>query len=234
MDNRKISLCITTYNRYELTLEAFAQVANDERISEIVIVDDCSESEIYKKLETAVSFCKKVKLFYNLVNEDCYRNKRTAVSFSSNEWCVIWDSDNIMTTDYLDKIFAIDNWDENTFYQPAFARPLFDFSAYAGMTINRHNVAEIFDRPMASTMFNAMNYFVNRDRYLEVWQSDIDPHTADSILQNYNHLANGGEIYVVPHLEYDHRVHNGSHYKLNNHKTGNLYEIIEIKMKQLK
>jgi glycosyltransferase involved in cell wall biosynthesis len=44
---RKISLCLTNYNRKELLMESFAHVLNDERISEIIISDDHSDEDIY-------------------------------------------------------------------------------------------------------------------------------------------------------------------------------------------
>lgn len=234
MDKRRISLCLTSFQRYTETLEAFVQVANDERVSEIIIVDDCSGRKIYEQLELAVSFCPKVRLFQNEENVDCYRNKAISVGLASNEWVVVFDSDNIMTADYLDKIFAIEKWDEETVYQPSFASPNFNFTEYEGSTIGKHNVALYLDLRMVTTMFNAMNYFVNRKKYLEVWQSDINPHTADSILQNYNHFKSGGKMYVVPGLHYEHRINSDSHYKNNVHLTGDLYQQIENQIRQLK
>jgi hypothetical protein len=79
-----------------------------------------------------------------------------------------------------------------------------------------------------------MNYFVNCKEYIKVWQPDIKPHTADSILQNYNWFASGNKMMVVPGLSYFHRVHEGSHYQQNVHLTGNLYSDIIEKLKLLK
>lgn len=183
-----LTLCITSWQRYQETLESFVQVANNDKISEIIIVDDCSDLDVYKKLETAVSFCSKVKLFRNLFNRDCYENKKTAVGYSNNKRCLIWDSDNILTNEFIEHLYSIPVWEDDTIYQPSWAKPLFDFRQYEGMTITKENVSEYIDKPMFSTMLNAMNHMVNRDMYLDVHQSDINPHTADSILQNYNHL----------------------------------------------
>jgi len=103
---RTISLCITSWQRYQETLESFVQVANNDKISEIIIVDDCSDLDVFKKLEMAVSFCPKVKLFRNIFNRDCYENKMTAISYSNNKRCIIWDSDNTLTNDFIDKLYA--------------------------------------------------------------------------------------------------------------------------------
>lgn len=231
---RTISVCITSWQRFEMTLESFIQVVDNDKISEIIIVDDASDIDIYKKLETAVSFNPKIKLFRNLFNRNCYENKKTAISYSNNKRCLIWDSDNILTNDFIEKLYSIPVWEDDTIYQPAWAQPLFNFREYEGVTFTKENIAEYIDKPMVSTMMNAMNHMVNRDMYLQVHQEGINPHTADSILQNYNHLKSGGKIYVVPEMFYEHRVHPASHYKNNVHLTGTLYQEIENKIRQLK
>lgn len=45
-----LSLAITHYNRYEMVVESFAQVIDDVRLSEILIMDDCSTDGSYEKL----------------------------------------------------------------------------------------------------------------------------------------------------------------------------------------
>ena len=68
-------------------------------------------------------------------------------------------------------------------------------------------------------MLNAMNFFINRDEYLKVWDGSINPVTSDSIYFNYCWLNAGNKIYVTPNMQYEHTVHDGSHYQLNNKKT---------------
>lgn len=239
MEDRKISLCLTNYNRVDLLFESFAQVIDDERISEIVISDDCSDLTIYQQVKGTVSalnalYGDKIRLFRNINNRDCYENKMIAISLASNEFCIIFDSDNTLDKSYLDRIYEIPQWDNHTAYMPCFAQPLFNYQAYEGITLTKENIAEYIDKPMVSTCCNCMNYFVNREQYLKSWQKDITPHTADSLLQNYNWLKDGNKIFIVPNLFYTHLVHDGSHYKNNVHLTGNLYQEIEEKIKQLK
>ncbi len=232
MDNRKITLAITSWERVSLTLESFAQVLDSPFIDEIVIVDDCSHPKVYEQLKNSLTN-EKIKLYRNEVNLDCYRCKHRAVELSSNEWLILLDSDNIITKEYIDRLYEIPEWDPNTFYQPSFAKPHFDFREFEGYVIKKWNIAQHFDRPMWETLFNAANYFVNRDRYLEVWDGSVDPHSSDSIYQNFNHIKSGGEIRVVPGLFYEHRVHDASHYKLNNHKSPEFYKQIVEAIKQL-
>lgn len=231
---RKISICIPTYQRTDLLFKSFEQVYDDDRVEEIVIVDDASDLEVFEQIRQRSFNLPKIKLHRNVQNRDCYENKYTALSFASNDWCILLDSDNIIGKGYLDKIFEIENWEQDTAYMPAFAAPLFDYKFFAGQTYSKENVSDYIRMHMFDTMLNCANYFVNRHQYIRIWQPDINPHTADSILQNYNWFAAGNKMYVVPGLEYFHRVHEGSHYRQNVHKTGNLYNEILEKLKLLK
>lgn len=221
MDNRKISLCIPHYNRFNMVKEAFVNVIVDERIGEIVISDDCSTDGSYEKLielygKYGNGF---VKLFHNNSNQDCYWNKRIAIEHTTNDWCILLDSDNIIDTTYLDALFAIPEWQTDTIYTPQFAKPAFDFRAFAGITLTKDNIRHHIDLPGLETCLNACNYFVNRDEYLLCFDGSADPVTSDSIFYCYNWLRSGNQIHVVPGLEYEHRIHSGSHYQNNVHKT---------------
>jgi len=237
-----ISVCITTFNRTDLLFESFAQIENDERVSEIVIVDDHSTLDIQWILADRLKG-PKFKFITNERNLGCYANKREAVSRASSEWVILFDSDNILTPQYIDRIenLMIAGVNLKTLYQPEFARPHFNFAEFSGINFTKANVAKHAAHNVTfCTMLNAMNYFVNRDEYLRVWENRLEPWTADSLFQNYNWLNAGNSIYVVPGLEYDHRVHEGSHYKEHFRKTEsagsngrNLYNEMVSKLKLL-
>lgn len=217
-DQRKVSLCVPTYNRVDMTIRAFSKVINDLRIDEIVIVDDSSDLPIYHDLQKALFEFPKVKLYRNVLNQDCYFNKRTAISFAKNDYCILLDSDNIIDIDYLDKIFEYE-WRDKVIFTPEFALPHFDFRAYSGLTFNRTNISEYIDKPMFEVMCNAANYFVNKMEYLKVFDEKTNPVTSDSIYMVLNWLKNDGSIFVVPGLQYVHTVHKGSHYQNNVNRT---------------
>ena len=229
-----ISLCLTTYQRTDLLFESFRQVIDDDRISEIVIVDDHSSMDYFNRVFEYTRSIPKVKLFRNEKNLDCYRNKREAVSKATNEWVILFDSDNILTKEYVDAICKQD-FQKDTILQPCAARPHFVFVKHSGLIIDKHNVSVRIDDGPFSTMLNAMNYFVNRDEFLRVWDGSVDPVTSDSLFQNYNWFKAGNSIYVVPGLEYEHRVHNGSHYQNNVRRTPQgFHDSIIQKLKELK
>lgn len=232
---RKISICIPTWNRYEMTIKAIEQVIDDNRISEIVIVDDCSTNGDDKRLlEWSTDKKRLVTVYKNDTNLDCYRNKHQAIAKATGDWCILFDSDNILTTEYIDTLYNIPEWGIHTIYQPVYSRPHFDFRNYAGLTLTRMNVSQFTDTNIM-TALNAMNFFINREQYIKVWDGSIDPVTSDSIYFNYCWLSAGNKIYMTPELEYDHIVHSGSHYQNNVNRTAKgFHEDIINKLKQLR
>ena len=253
---REITLAITHHNRYWFLLECIDDVLHDERIREIVIVDDCSTDGSYEKLTAHFASNPKVKIFRNETNLDCYRNKREAIAKSTSDWVILFDSDNVITKAYLDALYRIESWDPRVIYCPDFAQPHFDYTAFADRLIDRHQLRRIYDAdppipplsvrrrtirvpPPANgsvrygTLLNTCNYFVFRPGYLEVWDGSVDPHTADTIYQAYNWLKSGRSVFVVPGLRYHHRIHEESHYKKNKHLTGNFLFEVEQKLKAL-
>ena len=205
------------------------------RISEICISDDYSNDGSFEKLTRwATKKFPRVSLYRNAKNLDCYANKHRAVQLARHDWVILFDDDNILPTSYLDILFKLPQWDTQTVYCPDFAQPHFDYTAFSGQTVTRENVAGLMPKPHFATALNTANYFFHKWTWLGVWDDTVNPHTADSIYQAYRLLAAGKQLHVTSGLRYFHRVHNGSHYKNNVHKTGNFAAEVEAKLKSLK
>lgn len=234
---RTVSLAIPTYNRFDFLTECISYVIDDPRIGEIVVSDDASTDGSYEKLQTLFKSHPKVKLFRNGSNVDCYRNKALAVERATLPWVILFDDDNVLPKDYLDtlygKIWEV-TWQEDTVYCPDYAEPYFDYTAFGGSLVNRSNVAEFMKKPHFSTALNTANYFFHREHWLRVWDSLVEPNTADSIYQAYRLLSGGCQLMFVRGLRYFHRVHEKSHYKLNVHRTGNFASKVEEMLRQLR
>ena len=239
MSERTIGIAIPVYNRFELLFKSFEKVLANDSVAEITIVDDASHVDIYDKIVEKAKENEKIKVFRNVTNRDCYYNKYTAIAYSNQEWNILLDSDNVIDFNYLFKIFQTQDWQENTAYLPSFAAPHFDYRKYEGIEITSHNVAEFMGDSTFQTMLNTHNHFVNKKFYMKVWDAETNPNTSDSIYMNYLWLKNGGKLFVVPGLTYEHRVDNHGdeqrgHYQCNHLKTGNFhYEVLE-KLRQLK
>lgn len=224
MDNRKVSISIPNYNRVDVLIESFSKVLSDERVEGIHIQDDASDIEIFKQVKAILDVLNtthnnKITLGRNLTNQDCFRNKYHSVLGANTEWVILLDSDNIIDTDYLDRLYEIENWDANTIYTPESAYPNFDFTAYSGLEVSKENVSEYIDKPMFETMLNASNYFINKDTWISVWDGSVNPVTSDSIYVCMKWLQTGKKIKILKGLKYFHRVWENSHYRTQNHRT---------------
>lgn len=238
-----ITVAITNFNREHLLYECIEQILDDERVSEVVISDDASEYGLYRRVIEHYKPYPKVTVYRHEVNVDCYLNKKKAVALAPNEWVCLWDSDNIFTKEYIDILFNQQShlsWQEDVIYQPSFAYPHFDFTAFEGLLITGDNVASHIMEHQFQTMLNAANNFFHREAWLKVFDTTIDPVTSDSIYQNYRWLEAGNSIYVVPGLHYEHRVskhgkEEGSHYVKNNRRTKpGFHESIVNKLKAMR
>ncbi len=207
-----LSLCITNYNRYDLLLESFSQVLGDPRISEIIISDDHSDQQIYRKLFEKFEGHRKVKVFRNAKNLGMSLNKRRAIELASNAWCILFDSDNVITPAYIDSL--PEDFEEASFtiYCPSFAKPHFDYRELEGEVINILNVHKQIRKPSLGMLLNTCNYVVNRERYLATFRENKEMKGTDTKWFNYLHITSGGNFLVVPGMHYQHRVHKGSEF----------------------
>ena len=217
----KISIAIPVFNRFELLVKCVEQILEDPRINDITIVDDASDPDVYRQIERWSLNYEHVFVFRNAENLDCYANKHRAVECAQMDRVILFDSDNILTTAYIDKIFEQYPWQPQTVYCPTFARPHFDYRQFNGSIVSKSTVRFLMDNDTFRTALNTANYFVPKQEYLMAWNPDINPHTADSIYMAYRLLEQGCHLAFIKGLEYDHLVHDGSHYKNNVHKTGN-------------
>lgn len=209
----KLSLCITTYNRFDFLKDSYAQVIDDPRISEIIIVDDCStEPGIKEKVNSLAGG--KVKVFHQVENRGMSRNKCDAIAYASNPWAIIFDSDNIIGPDYLNAFWKEFDKAEpggwSVIFCPDFARPTFDYRAYSNLLIGKSNAKKYIIQDDFNCLMNTANYVVNRDYYLKTYQYNPQHIASDTIWHNYNHLKAGGVFSVVTGMQYEHRVHSGS------------------------
>jgi glycosyltransferase involved in cell wall biosynthesis len=230
----KLSLCIPTYNRPEMTIEAFEKVYTDNRIDEIVIVDDNSRIENFVELtercESLVdrTGINKLLIHCNAINLGMSRNKARAIELAKNDWCILFDSDNILDTDYMDAFYKFvvksngdcpityDKEYYSTIFCPDFAKPDFDYRKYGKFQHDsrgifyKGNIRRYISEDSFNCLMNTCNYIVNKKFYLDTYQYNKEHIASDTIWHNYNHLKANGIFAVVPDMQYFHRVHKDS------------------------
>lgn len=211
----KLSLAITTFNRFEYTIESFAQVIDDPRIDDIVILDDCSTDGSYEKLRDHFSGNGKVGVIRQASNRNMSLNKRDAIALSKNEWVIIFDSDNVIEKDYLDALQVQWDWElkpgttKHCIYCPSFAKPQFDYRKFQNQKFGGVKPVPAHDDTF-NCLLNTANYVVNRNEYLRVYEHNPEMKGTDTVWFNYLWLIAGNHFYVVPDMEYQHRIHSGS------------------------
>lgn len=225
----KLSLAITHYNRYELLLKSFAGVIDHHLIDEIVIVDDCSRDEHWKPLSRLHLFNPKIKVFRNAQNVGMLKNKSNAVNLCLNDWVILFDSDNVLTNEYLN-VIPTNGLDPNTIYMPDFARPQFDYQQFAGKYIHSENLKEFHRNDTFWTMLNTCNYLVPRDNYLKVFEHSKVVKETDTLWFAYLWLKAGFGFQVVRGMQYDHLVHTGSGWLQNADYNMRMHKEIKTKI----
>lgn len=228
----KISIAIPTYNSSEFIGNTFKYVLNDSRIDEIVINDDGSFD--FDDLKAVVdSFqSKKIKIFSNEVNKKAFENKAIAVEKCSNKWVVLLDSDNIITKNYIDTIYSL-VWDSNTIYCPSDAKPLLDYTCFAGQTVHKGNLADFVKHKKAFAMLNDGNFFFRRDSYLRAFNEmpkDSYLSILDVLYFNTHWILQKNTIEIVDNLSYFHRHHKNSFFMKNKEKSADIIATIHKKI----
>ncbi|QIR40495.1 glycosyltransferase family 2 protein [Tolypothrix sp. PCC 7910] len=209
--NKTISVAIPHYQRGKKIHVTLKNILKDSRINEIVILDDgSSKEEFHELLKNLSRFNSKIKLFRREKNIGPFRTKIQAVSLCSNEWVILLDSDNSIFRKYIDAIFKLSTWDQNTIYCPDFAYPNFDFRGLSGKVIDFEKSSS-FDFQKFAPFMNDGNYFLHKENFLNT----LLPYKnfkalADVIFANYIWLSHGNKLEILTNAPYFHRVHPGS------------------------
>lgn len=213
-----ITLAIPTYQRFVQAFKLFQTCYHIPEISEIVIVDDCSDD--YERFKSYLNF-PKLKLFRNGQNLGATLNKIEAVRRSESEWVALIDSDNLIDEAYIGCM--IGNFaDPKTIYCPAQALPNFDYSQFIGKVIDIDYMRANRDNERLWTLLNTGNYFVNRNAYIEAAKlidTSVNWKSFECQYFNIMWLLNGGKFEVV-NTYYQHAYSEDGQYMKYAHESG--------------
>ena len=219
-----LSLCIPTMNRWEFLQINLPKYLQNPYISEIVISDEngADAAQIRAHFNNP-----KIRVSVNNTRLGPFLNKRKVVSMASNKFVCLMDSDNFAPLSYFK---AWEAWlkgqdpCENTIYSPCRTIPQanhegFDYRHIGGVHITNANYKYYWKNILRTTiLYNTGNYIVSKkmfmttktDPELKHLESERSP---DVMFQNYFMWKNNNMIMVVvPGMEYDHIVHQGSYY----------------------
>lgn len=240
-----ITLAIPSYNRSYYVIESFISVLGDERISEILIVDDHSNIEEFSKLELLISElsnhkgCEKIRLIRNEKNMGSFLNKKECVEKSKFDWVILLDSDNIIDERYL---ASIENKrDISTIYTPSHAicsSPILDYRKYSNTSLNKSDYMKVVlhERNVSwDCILNTGNYFFNKNSYLKCINDEseiLESYAADAFYVIYLWMKNipGAKLEVTEGMEYLHRLHPDSHWTSNSELSNSFVQNLTEKI----
>jgi glycosyltransferase involved in cell wall biosynthesis len=236
MEIPKISLCIPTYNRFDKFLSInIPKYLENPYIDEIVISDE--DGNDIEKIKTHFPNENKLKLFKNDSRLGPFLNKDAAVSYASNEWVCLMDSDNFAPIPYFDAWVAFikaNGIDKKNVYLPIRTIPQpnhggFNYTEFQNIVLEKSNVKNNNIERMGC-MLNTGNYIFHRDNFLETKSIMPELHSKldvqDVFFKNALLLINNSKLMVVPNMMYDHIVHDGSFFTNNVSNFNNAYNRI--------
>lgn len=220
LNNKTLALALTTYNRADRIIPFLKQYETYSELDEIIITDDCSND--YQVL-IKESWNDKVKICNNEYNLQAYQNKLKTLQQIKSDWCILFDSDNFFTQDYIDTLISEDiknGLDENIIYCPSAALPQFIYRHLNDMTIDKTLWNEKHETE--ACCFNTGNMLLSKKAIsclLKNFQNDsIKNPYVECKYMNYIFIKNNFKIKIVPNLEYNHAISHDSFYILNSHK----------------
>jgi glycosyltransferase involved in cell wall biosynthesis len=217
----KFSVGIPHYNRGRLIYRPLFNLLNHPAVAEVIIVDDGSREEEFRKLRDFVESLgcgDRVKVFRRQENKGALLTKLECVEKCSSEWVLVLDSDNTAFSRYLDKLGGIRNPNPQAFYCANWAFPFFPFHDFSGLKFDFDKACEWTRTGILKQVyiFNDGNYLVNRQTYMEIVGGigRIASDVADVMVVNYRWISEGGGLSVLPNASYFHRVDASSFWNL--------------------
>lgn len=215
----KISLAVPCYNSSKFIRNNLEKVINDDRISEVMVSDDCSND--FDQLKSALNGLPKITIHKNDVNIGAMANKYQAVSMCSNSWSILLDSDNVLNIKYIDALYAKYWGNGDIIYCPSFARPIFDFRVWNNKTCDLGFVRQEILNDRFMVLLNTGNYLVPTREYCNLIRNNKDTRIIpDVMLFNYYWLQAGNKLHVVKDMEYDHTARPDSFWMSNQERGG--------------
>lgn len=241
-EKKRISVAIANYERPELLIVTLKNIFRDERVSEIIILDDGSSLESFAKCTNSLKdFGSKVRLFRREQNLGPFATKIQVCSLCSNSWCILLDSDNTIFDSYLNAIFNLKIWDKDIIYCSEYAFPHYNFKSYTNSIFNFNDICNLQNSSRVLTndfifscLISGGNYFLNTKLFTTILQPYLilRPYATDSIMANYIWLSQGNKLKVLPSASYYHRIHSQSNWILNSHQGIVEYNVIAKKFEE--
>lgn len=210
---RKISVVIPFYNTAHYVKTMIDLLIKDERINDVVIVDDCSEEGQYESLAKIANH-PKIKLYKNEKNLGEFKTRILGAERARCRWIIVLDGDNVLLPEYLDAIEAIPYWRDDVIYCPDYGtNNKIDYRKLSGCYLGPGNIKRFLGdySYLVAMMLGTGNYFLNRGAYINTAKpiQDIDKKKYSDFYFNGEWLKKN-KMYMVKGMHYIHRIRKNS------------------------
>ena len=232
-DRSRISLCITTMDRFDTflskNLDNYIEFLIDELIDEIIITDENGNdykkiSEKYKHLlEQMPNF----KIYKNEKILGVFKNKLNACIYASCKYIALIDSDNFPDKKYFKTVKEYINKNEKMFPEHIILAPSrsinhndapnLNYKEFENKIINKTNIIEHIPKIKFQVLLNTGNYIISKSITDNInYDNEIMDIISGCDVVYFNLLAfkqfSDLELHVIEGLEYSHTEHKDGEY----------------------
>ena len=233
MKNFNLSVVIPNYNNTKYLLQNLNQLKDVKIVNEIIIVDDTSNDFVDLSNLIAELNDNRIKLYKNEFNLGALKNKLKSLEYCTNEWAVLFDSDNYFSENFFDIVQNLE-LDSNKIYSPCLLHKIdennnswgghnniFDYREFNN--ISKENFHSLSSNMNFRTLMNTCNYLLPVKNFMSCISIEVENYdtrkisSIDCVMFFSHWIQCGYSVEVVPELEYKHRIHSNSQYMANIH-----------------
>lgn len=224
-----IAVCIATMNRFSFLKESIPKYLANPYVNELIIVDETGED--YAAITSMFSH-PKLRVYKNEERLGIPHNKIRAMSYATSDYIAIMDSDNFADVNYFGAFRAFTSSNpysvNSSVFLPSFAKPNFKYHQFIGKPMTKENVKQFW--PNNETCLNTMNLIIPR-AFFSRFNIMADKPMCDEVgcydaiyFSLYSLFEMDATLYVVPGMEYEHRVHPGSSWLTTHEQYDDAYK----------
>ena len=226
-----ISVCIPTMRRFSFLKDSIPKYLENPYVTEVVVTDETGED--YADITAAFSH-PKLRVYQNERRLGSVENKQRAASYATSDFIAIIDSDNFADVQYFEAFKQYVSTREVTdtmVFLPSAAKPNFYYTQFIGRVLNKHTVRQYW--PEIETCLNTMNMIISR-KFLATFNIMADKPICDRTSGAWDALYfslyalfhMNATLVVVPDMEYEPRIHDGSWFMETEGRSKQVYETL--------
>jgi len=233
MENLKISLCITTMDRFDIflskNLDNYLEYLKNGLINEIIISDENGNdyNKIQEKYNDILKTTPNFKIYKNEERLGVFKNKLKVCSYALNEYIALIDSDNFPDNNYFETIKKYielnhKKFPKNIIMAPSRSinhnnSPYLNYKEFENEIITKSNIKQYLPNIKFQVLLNTGNYIISKNitdnieynNYLMDIISGCDVIFLNLLaFMKYPDL----EIHVIEGVEYFHTEHRDGEY----------------------